>query len=521
MSSAWRGHRCWIRSLGWVGLVALLAAPALPRLPLALAQSPRPLFEPAPCPMPLPDDEVEGRTAICGYDLVPEDRARPDSPTIRLAVLILKSSAADPAPGPVFYLAGGPGGSGLSDNRDPSAWAEVRRQRDVIVFDQRGAGSSRPSLACSEPADIDTDANPEDGLDPSASLSAELTAFAACRQRLTQTGIDPSAYNSTSNAADVDDLRRILGYQTINLYGISYGTRLAQFVMRAYPETVRAAVIDGVVPNDLRVSDNIATISAAQDRFFQTCAADPACTTAYPNLAATFRQTVADLNAHPLEWSTTNRETGAVKHLTLTGDRLLSELTTYLYAPEHAWALLVGVAALQDGNDELAAQIFGPVLVNDDFSQTSLGMYYSVTCQEMAPLDSPARLAEAAIGRPAGIAAAYRSFLPICDLWTVPAAPADVNAPLRASIPTLLFSGEYDPVTPAAFAGRVAAGLPKSYRFEFPGLGHGAFSKPCPNSLLVAFLDDPSQRPDASCLAEMPALSLLPPPGLADSTPTE
>ena len=202
-------------------IVIGLAASPVP----AKAQGPLPYVESTPCWMALPDGVVEGQNIDCGYLFVPETRDDSSSPSIQLAYAVLYAPTESPQPDPVIYLAGGPGGSAV---KELDGWldAPYLQDRDLVLLDQRGTGYSLPTLNCPEME------------------QAVQDATQACRDRLVEEGVDLQAYSSVENAADVADLRVALGYDEWNLYGISYGTRLALTVMRDHPEGVRSVVLE-------------------------------------------------------------------------------------------------------------------------------------------------------------------------------------------------------------------------------------------------------------------------------------
>lgn len=205
----------------------------------------QPLFEEGPCAFPVPS----GYTPECGYLIVPENRAQVDSPPIRLHVAIFRNRSADPAPDPVVHLAGGPGSSSL----DVAGYMlgqgldAILERRDFILFDQRGTGYSQSRLDCPEREAL-TSLLLDGRLSAEETQPAVLEAFQRCRERLAAQGIDLSAYHSAASAADLNDLRLALGYEKLNLYAVSYGTRLALTLMRDYPQAVRSAVLDSAYP---------------------------------------------------------------------------------------------------------------------------------------------------------------------------------------------------------------------------------------------------------------------------------
>jgi pimeloyl-ACP methyl ester carboxylesterase len=212
-------------------------------------------FEEADCPF----KEPSGITLDCGYLTVPENYAEPNGTQIRLAVAIARHPSGNPEPDPIVYLEGGPGGSPLeflylTFNTQYQALFETNR--DIVIFDQRGIGYSEPALDCPEMQALNIELLDYE-LDGATLTQDELDtllvdSLMACGETLSVDN-DLSAYNSASNAADVESLRMALGYEQINLWGISYGTRLALTIMRDYPDGIRSVVIDSVYTPDVNL----------------------------------------------------------------------------------------------------------------------------------------------------------------------------------------------------------------------------------------------------------------------------
>ena len=275
---------------------------------------------------------LDGENITCGYLTVPENRADPNSVYVNLAVAIIHASGTRPRTDPILYLEGGPGGSALAD---PDYWLEslLHTSRDIILLDQRGTGFSLPSLDCPE-----TDAYSAEEDSGYASMVAAATA---CRDRLTLDGVDLTQYNSANSAADVEDLRLALGIDKWNLYGVSYGTRLALTVMRDFPEAVRAVVLDSVYPPNVKgYTEDPANSIAAIETLVKGCAGDEECAGAFPNLKKRFYRVVADLNKTPVE----------VGDYTYTGDDLVNFLFNSLYDTTLIPYLPLAIYAASEGN---------------------------------------------------------------------------------------------------------------------------------------------------------------------------
>lgn len=465
----------------------------------AAAQDALPAVEWVACWMALPDDIVDGQNLDCGYLLAPEDRDDPASPVIELAFAILYAPAADVKPDPVVYLAGGPGGNAVGELE---GWLDVPylQDRDLILLDQRGTGYSLPSLNC-----------------PEMEKNAEGAAL-ACRDRLRGAGVNLQAYNSAANAADVADLRIALGYDEWNLYGISYGTRLALTVMRDHPDGIRSVVLDSVYPPEVNSWEQYGQNTVeAFSRLFQSCAADAECAAAYPDLEQVFYDAVAALDAEPAEYAGIDPDTGSGIQQSLSGSGLIDRVFQLLYATESIPFLPWVITEVGAGNyaalDELETGELldkGRQPAADEDITDSEGMNLSVECQEeIAFLDEARSLA----GVPAQPAALYRNSIATiqatfsdCRVWAVAAADPRETQPVVSAIPTLVVAGGFDPITPPKWAESAASHLPNSFYFLFPAGGHGVIDMNlCSQSIMQAFLDDPTRRPDGSCISEMSA----------------
>lgn len=486
-------------------LLLALAFLALALPTAAQAQPAGPTFAAAPCMIDLAQyGAAEGSDAECGYLTVPEQHARPDGPSIQLAVMIIKSTAASPAPDPLVLLQGGPGGSTIETYAQLlfSTAASLRAYSDVVLFDQRGTRYSKPALACTEDRAL-LDRTLEQRLDRAESERLALEAALACRDRLKGEGVNLAAFNSLENAADVEALRAALGYEQINLYGVSYGTLLAQHVMRDYPQALRSVLIDAVVPTSVNFVPDVArSANRAFGELFAACAAASDCAEAYPNLEAMLTRLIERLNQQPARVPLADPDTGKTYQAVFDGDTLQSTLFQLLYASEIVPLLPAAIDAADHDDFTFFAQLM-PLLVFDD--SVSAGMYYSVVCAE----DADFRAEEIQVDdlRPIfaqDARADAQQLLEVCERWGVPELGPAVDAPVISDLPTLVFSGRFDPITPPAYAAVAARALPNSTSVTFPNTGHGALtSSDCAQAIALAFWRDPTRPPDTSCSAAL------------------
>jgi pimeloyl-ACP methyl ester carboxylesterase len=445
------------------------------RLISAQSQGKVPRYEKAACKFEVPADvPIE-----CGFLTVLEDRNRDDSRTIRLHIAIIKTSAAKPEPDPIIFLDGGPGVYSLVDavkTARADIFKEFAKSRDVILFDQRGLGYSEPAMNCPEQTKVAYDNIGKDIYSRTV-LDQVETALDACYNRLVDENIDPTAYTTVNSAADVNDMRIAMGYKTWNLYGVSYGTRLAQSIMLHYPRTIRSVMLDSVLVG-LR-GYPVVDFDAAFNVLFQGCAKDTVCNENYPDLGNVFADLVKELNRNPVTVTVKHPTTGKQYAMYATGAYLEEALFDNLYSTKQIPILPRLIYEVHDGNlNAMLDTAFESIFV-DDQELTSVGMSLSVRCSERAG------------GRS-------------CNVWWSGPVLASGGKAVTSDLPTLVLAGRYDPVTPPHYSKPVIDTLRKSYYFEFPGIGHGVnWGGPCPIEISLAFLKNPKQKPASTCIAKM------------------
>lgn len=435
----------------------------------------------------------------CGWLTVPAQHADPAGPTIQLGVVILRASGESPAADPLVMAQGGPGGSTIDSYAALMRESPLRNDRDIVLFDQRGTAHTRPALECDELNQLTLD-TAEQNLSDDEEEHLSMQATQACRDRLAKAGDSLSAFDSMENAADINVLREALGYDQINFYGVSYGTLLGQHLLRDFPQTLRSVILDGVAPTEGSFIDESGqSENRSLTQLFSACKADPTCNAAYPDLEQRYFETVGRLNQTPARAMMQDLQSGKRYNTFLDGDALQSVVFQALYATDLLRFLPYAMAKASTGDLQPIGNI-GSLFVFD--RSVATGMYFSVMCAEdgSLPLEPP---------NDAGVrpeiatrnAQDQRDFAQLCKLWNVQPLPNTVNEAVKSDVPALLLSGRFDPITPPANAERVAAILPNSFLFTFPNTGHGALnSEKCAEQIVRAFLNDPSQKPDASCI---------------------
>jgi len=456
--------------------------------------SPAPL---SPCTIP----DVEG-DAQCGTYRVFEDRAANRGRTIDLNIVVLRARGAERQPDPLFVLQGGPG-QGVAQLADfyGRVFAEVRRDRDIVLVDLRGTGKSN-LLACPQLGVPDAGGAFDDNLLAPA-------AIAACRASLASRA-DLTKYTTETAVADLDEVRGALGYDRINLYGTSYGTYAAQTYMRDFPARIRTVSMKGVVPHG-----QLAPLFHARDgerawqRLVERCAADAACQAAYPALDRNLRAILATLARQP-ETLTVKQPDGSMATITLSA-RLFGELLrNMLYSPENA-ARIPSVIRQAAAGDFSAV---GPLAMRTrnglSGADISAGFFLSVTCAEGMAILTPEAIA---VHTRDTFAGDYRlqQQRRACAAWPRATVSSRHGAPIRSTIPVLMLSGEMDPVTPPTRAEELLKLLPNASHITVPNNGH-AFGKleGCGNLLIARFIARASMKgTDTGCAGALAAVPFV------------
>ncbi|HJU23705.1 MAG TPA: alpha/beta hydrolase [Casimicrobiaceae bacterium] len=412
----------------------------------------------------------------CGTLEVPENRARPNGRRIAIFVAILPANTLSPSPDPLFLIAGGPGQAASSLGPFAMQLAQVRRTRDIVLVDQRGTGRSSP-LACpafapDEHVEFDTDPVPKATL---------------CAAQLAKAGVDASQYTTSAWIEDLDAIREALGYRRVNLWGGSYGTRVAQEYLRRHGDQVRSVVLDGVAPFSMRISFDVwRTRAQALDALFAACRKSLACAKAHRDPAAALNELHASL-ANGKDVTVRDPRTGAMQPMHIDFDAIYAALQPLTYSPETASLVPELIALAKDGE-------YGPVfatavnVVGDLTDEFTPALFYSVTCAEDMPrITSEERENGVANPRARGLA---RRSIDVCDHWPKGSYPSDFATPVRSDVPVLLLSGGLDPVTPPDYAADVAKGFPNSRQVVASGFGHIVSPHACAPRLVAAFVDN-------------------------------
>ncbi len=424
--------------------------------------------------------------ALCGTLSVPENREDPDGRTLDLAWAVIPARSNDVAQDPVMFLAGGPGQAARDIAPIMQApFNDVNRTRDLVFLDQRGTGGSN-ALSC----DFDEELMmTEDDFDE---LVRQL------RLCLDELDADVRYYTTRDGAADLEALREHIGAEKVNLVGGSYGTRMAQVYLREYPDRVRAMILDGVVPSRLKLgSEHAEKLDQALERLFAACAESPECGERFPGLAERFEQLKAQYAETPVEIQVTHPRTGIAEPIEFSDQVLAGSLRFLAYSPEAQMMIpyLVHEAASTGSPERLAAQA---LIVGDQMSDSlAIGLNFAVGCSEDWPhwppgIDNAGTL----LGN-----SMQDLYARVCAWW--PADPVDAGffEAFTSDVPTLLLSGERDPVTPPEYGEEAQRQFDNAEHLVAEGRGHIVVTNGCMSGIATQFINEASVAElDTECM---------------------
>ena len=466
----------------------ILGVLILPALATEAAEAPAPLTL-SHCQLEHPL-RLSALGAECGVLSVAENPQQPGGRQIRLRIARVAAISSAHAPDPLFVLAGGPGASAISFYVSVAeAFARIHRDRDIVLLDQRGTGASN-LLEC---------AQDEEAL--ARASEAEIAASTRrCLAQLSQRA-DVRYYTTSLAVDDLERVRSTLGYQSINLYGASYGTRVAQQYLRRFPARVRSVILDGVVPVEEALGPRMALDAEhALDEILARCARSAPCHEAVGDPSGDYHAVRGALTPHAVPVNIPDPTSGARVSFAFGSTQLGAVLRLMSYTADYAALLPLALhqAAAQHDYGTLAAQF---LLATRSFGESvATGMHNSVVCAEDVPYWQPAAIDRAALAATYIGTAQLDGLATICSIWPRGPADADLHAALHSDVPALLLSGSADPATPPDFARRAAASFSHAVSIQLEGFGHGLLTVPCMDRVMAEFVAAPGAVPlDTSC----------------------
>lgn len=417
---------------------------------------------------------------------LPLDYSQPKGETLKLHVTVAPAFRESARSDPLFVLAGGPGQAGTDVlvllNH---TFRRVRATRDIVLIDQRGTGLS-DKLDCPHGDD-------DESLSPAEQDAASRACIATIKRPFT-------AYTTANAAHDIEQVRRALGYDSINVWGASYGTRLAQHYARAYPAKLRSLILDGVVAPDQVIPAGGRDGQAALELVFADCNADPACKAAYPKLREEYAAVAARVAAGAVKLELADPRTARPVKVDMNSERFLGTIHNILYSAADTRRLPFLVHSAFDNRwQPFVARRNAAADFSTEGPVAQL-LHLAVVCAEDLPRLTPAMAKEDATPLTASVLTRISS---LCAMMNV--APAKIQAPTAIKTPALLMSGINDPVTPPRRAIAAAELMAKSQHLTVAHVGHGISQLGCAPRLLREFLDQPDKPVAAACLKEIPA----------------
>lgn len=434
-----------------------------------------------------------------GYLEVLENRNKSTGNTIQLPVYIFKSRNPNLQKDPIIYTVGGPGATTM-----PSAqymnYYQYLDDRDFILVEQRGTQFAKPSLDCPAWSEAIYLSNLPD-FDNAKRERLFEDAASQCKKALIEKGIDLNGYTTNEIAADIEDLRKVLHIKSYNLLTISYSTKIAQVLLRDYPEAIRSVVMDSPLPLEVNYDEeSVANLLEVAHTLLSDCESDTDCNTAFPNLKNRFLEYLKEKTKNPLIVEVKNPTNGKLKTFYLKGEDLITVFTASSIPniPFEIEKLLNN--DLSSVKEQLSDLFEKP----DTFNGYGLGMRLSVWCAEEYPFNSQERINIETNNYPETKGLSPAVFEEeICTIWGVKKVNQIENKPIQSDKPILLISGSYDNETPVKWATAMKNNLPNSRHLIFEGWTHTPttnWGNPCAMQAANEFFNNPNQQPTSVCL---------------------
>lgn len=438
----------------------------------------------------------ENQDFTFGYLEVLEDKSKPEGTKLKLPVYIFKSRNSNPSKDPIIYTVGGPGSSTMRSAQYMNSYMYLD-DRDFILFEQRGTQYAQPHLDCPEWSEAVYKSNLP-SFDSAGSDKLFENAAKQCKKRLEEKGINLSTYNTNAIAADIVDLKNALNIDTYNLLSLSYSTKIAQVLIRDYPEGIRSVVMDSPLPLEVNYDEeSITNLMNALDTLFSDCQTDIDCRKSYPNLKHRFLSYLKEKTENPLIVSVANPNTKKEETFYLTGADLVAvfENASVTNIPYEINKLL---------NSDLSSLKYQLAqLFNNKGFGAGQGMRLSVWCAEEEPFNSESNI-KYEVNKYKELKGLSSSVFSksVCDIWGVKKAKDIENEPVKSTIPVLLINGDYDSETPPRWAKSMTNNLSNSQHFVFKGWRHGPttnWSNQCAMELANSFFNNPNKIAEVDC----------------------
>lgn len=471
---------CW--AMGVSGLVVAAADSAI---------SDRvPRFESA-TPCPFPTGALDQSRIACGFLHVPERRSETPGAHLKIPVVRIRSLSAQAKGDPVVFLHGGPGAAPLESARTVERFSQhpFARDRDIILFNQRGSAQTEPALTCEALRSGRIDIYAADVT--LAQRDAQIAETAVrCLREVTAQGHDLAAYGATAAAEDLKDLRMAMHIERWNLLAVSYGTLVAIEAARVDPRGVRSLTLDSVVSpqSDLFMAEGPRNFSIGIDRLIEACASDTVCEGDFPDLAGQLRDVLAALEKKPAVVSVAGAGGQGTIDIVVNWHDFLNVVHWMLYNAQTLRQVPLLIDQTRRGDLRLLTQLMDRVFPAPRNGPSGASpAFFAFVCRDQFTAGRARSLAPA---NPV-----YREFSIVSFIDEVCAGagtrPAQRIPALKSPVPALLLSGRFDPMTPDLYASQVAADLPNSFFVSVGNSGHSTLSdfEACQTRLAAEFID--------------------------------
>jgi pimeloyl-ACP methyl ester carboxylesterase len=430
------------------------------------------------------DGNIEG---LCGTVSVWENRELKHGRRLALKVMVLPAIQGR-APDAFFPLAGGPGQSAIETYPATGYANAIRKDRDVVMVDQRGTGGSAP-LKC----DLRDMTNAQQVLGEEIPVERLRT----CREQLAQTA-DLTQYTTSIFVDDLDEVRAALGYEKIDVFGTSYGTRAALVYLRQHGNHVRTIGLEGVVSPGYRIPLSFSrALQTSIDQIIERCEAAAACWQSYPDLRKEFDALLARLDKEPAKADVTVGE--SKQTVTISKGLFVSTLRPALYVPQVISAFPLMIHRAYEGDWSIYASVALQIRTAID-KAVNRDLTLSVACSDDVPGITEALIDTETAGTYLGDYQ-VRQYQNYCKEWVQGRVPADFHAAVHSDVPALLISGALDPATSLAVSRDAARDLSKSQTVVLNDGTHGTGS-PCVDGIIAKFVAT-AETVDASCTDEI------------------
>ena len=434
---------------------------------------------------------------------MPENRSSVNGKTIQFPVYIFKSRNPNPKKDPVIYTVGGPGSTTM-----PSAqymnYYKYLDERDFILIEQRGNFYAQPHLDCPEWSQAIYKSNlPDFDMSTYDRLFAE--AAQSCKDRFIKKGVDLNGYNTNEIAADINDLVTALDIKEYNLLTISYSTKIAQVLLRDYPERIRSVVMDSPLPLEVNYDEEaVENLIQSVEKLLSDCATDTNCNKAFPDIKQRFFDYLQEKTNNPLVVTIENPTSGQLETCYLKGEDLI---TVFTYASTGDIVNIPFEINKLLHNDLTSVKEQLSSLFREPGNGAGLGMRLSVWCAEEHPFNSQEKIVSETKKYPQveGLSPAVFE-KEICDIWGVKKVSEIENQPIKSNVPILLISGEYDNETPVKWAESMKINLANSYHLIFKSWKHTPttnWGNQCAMQAANDFFNNPGVRPNPDCFTKI------------------